>query len=79
MWTFFDGTDEMLLKRFEALPFSNKVAFTERPYSQYPSSFCIRGYENGLGQLMEFENGFGMKKIDQFDYVNWFNTGKKDS
>lgn len=68
MWTFFDGTDEALLSRFEALPFRNKVAFTEKEYPQYSSAYCIQGYEEGLGVLTQFD-GWGKRKIDRFDYV----------
>ena len=75
MWTFFDETDPSLLARFEQLPFPNKVAFTERPFPQFPSAFCIKGYENGLGNLGLFEDLLGHRKIDQFDYVAWFNSG----
>lgn len=72
MWTFFDPADEATLARFERLPFPNKVAFTEREFPQYPSAYCIRGYEKGLGVLSVYE-GLGRRKIDQFDYVSWFN------
>lgn len=74
MRSFFDNTDEATLARFEQLPFPNKVAFTEREFLQYPSAYCIHGYENGLGVLSLFD-GFGKRKIDRFDYVRWFNQG----
>lgn len=78
VWTFFDKTDEEWLKRFDKIPIKNKVAFTERPFSQYKSAFCIQGYEDtGIGLLNEFENLFGKRKMDQFDFVNWFNSGLK--
>lgn len=76
MWSFFDGTDEALLARFEALPFQNKVAFTEKEFPQYPSAFCIPGYEDGLGVLSLYDGLLGKRKIDRFDYVKWFNEGK---
>lgn len=76
MWTFFDGTDEQILKRFDALPFANKVAFTEKPFPEYKSAYCITGYESGLGVLTQFD-GWGRRKIDQFDYVTWFNERKR--
>lgn len=75
MWTFFDGTDPALLERFDRLPIANKVAFTEKAFPQYKSAFCIRGYEDGLGVLTLFEGLNGRRKIDQFDYVMWFNEG----
>lgn len=76
MWTFFGGTDEKQLARFDRLPFPNKVAFTEKDFSQYQSAFYIRGFESeGLGVLTQFDNLQGRRVIDQFDYVRWFNTG----
>lgn len=56
----------------------DKVAFTERPFPQYKSAFCIKEYEKlGLGQLHEYEHFCGGRKYDQFDYVNWFNLNMK--
>lgn len=78
MWTFFDGTDERWLERFDKIPFENKVAFTEREFPQYKSAFCIHGFEEkGLGVLTLFDGLTGKRVIDQFDYVSWFNNGKK--
>lgn len=77
MWTFFSGTDSETLARFERLPFLNKVAFTEKEFLEYMSAFCIKGYSEGLGVLTEFVGWFGKRKIDQFDYVQWFNEGKR--
>ena len=75
MWTFFDKTDPRLLERFERLPIKNKVAFTEEEFPNFPSAFCIKGYKDGLGNLALFDNFIGRRKIDQFDYVTWFNSG----
>ena len=77
MWTFFDGTDEELLNRFDQLPYPNKVAFTEKNFPQYTSAFHIHGYEDGLGVLTSYDSLNGTQKIDQFDYVTWFNEGKQ--
>jgi uncharacterized protein (DUF1919 family) len=78
MWTFFDGTDERWLERFDKIPFENKVAFTEREFPQYKSAFCIHGFEEkDLGVLTLFDGLTGKRVIDQFDYVSWFNNGKK--
>lgn len=76
MWTFFGGTDEQTMARFDQLPFKNKVAFTEKPFPQYKSACYIRGFEEqGLGVLTQFDGLRGKRVIDQFDYVNWFNEG----
>lgn len=76
MWTFFSDTSDALLERFEHLPFKNKVAFTERNCPNYPSSFWIRGFPDGLGVLTRFYGLSGKRIIDQFDYVAWLNGGK---
>ena len=76
MWSFYDFTDIELLQRFDKLPFQNKVAFTEKEFPEYPSAFCVRNYEDGLGVLTLFDGLNGKRKIDQFNYVKWFNEGK---
>ena len=77
MWTLFGGTNEAMLERFDSLPIANKVAFTERPFPQYKSAFCIRGFEEkGLGVLTLYDGVKGKRVIDQFDYVKWFNEGR---
>ena len=62
MWTFFSDTSNELLQRFEQLSFKNKVAFTEKKSSDFPSAFWIRGYSDGLGVLTRF-CGFNGKRI----------------
>lgn len=76
MWTFFDRTDEDMLQRFDRLPQKNKVAFTEKEFPRYKSAFCIHGYDEGLGVLTQFDGLRGRRKIDQFNYVKWFNEGR---
>lgn len=75
MWTFFSDTSEELVARFDALPFRNKVAFTEKEFPQYKSTYCIHGFEDGLGVLTRFDGLNGKRIIDRFDYVKWFNEG----
>ena len=54
------------------------MAFTEREFPQYKSAFCIHGFEEkGLGVLTLFDGLTGKRVIDRFDYVSWFNNGKK--
>lgn len=79
MWTFFGDTWEDLFERFEALPYKNKVAFVNNDYGKkYSSLYYIKGFEKekGLGVLSLYQNLFGKKYYDQFDYVKWFNTGR---
>lgn len=75
MLTCYDSADHEFLERFDRLPYKNKVAFTEREFPEYSSAFCISGYEEGLGVLTLFDGLNGKRKIDQFDYVGWFNEG----
>ena len=75
IWTFFDETDPEWAARFDKLPFRNKVAFTEKNFPEYPSLFRIRGVEK-VGGVMEFSGLNGRRKIDQFDYIEWFNQGR---
>ena len=76
MWTFFGGTDEAWLARFDRLPFPNKVAFTEKEFPQYKSAVYIPGFEEqGLGVLTLFDGVRGKRVIDAFDYVKWLNEG----
>lgn len=75
MMSCFDANDHTFLERFDKLPYKNKVIFTEKEFPEYASSFCIPGYEDGLGVLSLFDGLNGKRKIDRFDYVKWFNEG----
>ena len=74
-----DGCTPELLRRFDALPYTNKVVFTHVPYPELTSAVYIPGFENEdcLGVCSEFVNGYsGRKWYDAFDYVSWLNGGK---
>lgn len=75
MMSCFDANDHKYLERFDNLPFKNKVIFVEKKFPEYATAFFIPGYENGLGVLSLFDGLTGKRKIDQFDYVKWFNEG----
>jgi len=72
-----DGCTEDNIRRFNNLPYKNKVIFTNRLYEQFSSAYYIRGFENqsSVGHLNEFQNIFGKRYYDNFDYVKWFNNG----
>lgn len=77
IFSFFDDTDEEWLKRFDALPIRNKIAFVNHSYPQYKSAVYIPGYEEkGLQLLNEYVNIFGKRKYDYFDFVTWFNSNQ---
>jgi len=69
------------IKRFEELPYKNKVIFTHKKYEEFPSSFYISGFEteNEVGILSDFKPQFLKRRwLDEFDYVRFFNQGKSN-
>lgn len=77
-----DGCTEEQLRRFDNLPYRNKVVFTNLPRPDIPSAAYIRGFEKAgeLGVCTEFVNPYsGKKHYDWFDYVKWFNEGKQNA
>lgn len=71
-----DGCTYEDLLDFDALPYKNKIVFTNKPYPNIASSFYIKGFENEpcIGLVYEFVNRYsGKKHYDSFDYVKWFN------
>ena len=76
MMTDRDGCSEDMIRRFDELPYKNKVIFTNKEYKQFPSAFHISGFDNGpsVGHLFKFQNTFGKKYFDNFDYIKWFNN-----
>lgn len=64
------------LKRFDELPYKNKVIFTHKNYPEFPSAYYLRGFEDleGVFQPTNFKNQFWIRRyIDQFDYVTFLN------
>lgn len=67
----FDKAEEECVKRFDNLPFKNKVIFIERPMPAYKSAYYIKGYEHtGLGVLSRFSGFCGKRIFDQFVLLN---------
>lgn len=79
-----DGCDEKLIKKFDDLPFENKVIFTHKPYPEIKSTFFIKEFiaEESVGHLFHYKQGiqgfFGYKYYDNFDYVSFFNKGNSN-
>lgn len=74
-----DGCTREQLRRFDALPYRNKVVLTHLPMPDIASAAYIPGFEQEeqLGVCTEFVGPFSGKKVfDGFDYVKWFNEGK---
>lgn len=78
MMTEQDGATEDTVKRFDALPYKNKVIFTQKKYDQYNSAFYIenRGNAGKVASLFEFLPYSAKRGYDAFDYIAWFNGSK---
>ena len=64
------------LKKFDQLPYENKVIFTHKSYPEIKSSYYIKGFEQdeGVGVLIYFKDKFWIRRyLDDFDYVSFFN------
>ncbi|AKD38404.1 hypothetical protein I926_05400 [Pasteurella multocida subsp. multocida OH4807] len=70
-----DGCTYQDLVEFDALPFKNKVVFTNKDYPELKSAVKISGFEQEemVGDLSEYTGFNGKRYYDQFDYVAWFN------
>jgi uncharacterized protein (DUF1919 family) len=81
MFTEQDNCTEEYLKRFDELPFENKVAFTCKEHTGIKSSVFVKKYfgnPKGVYMFLDFENKLSTKRnYDVFDFVSWFN-GEKD-
>lgn len=64
------------VKKFDELPYKNKVIFTHKDYPEFKSSYYIKGFEKdeGVGVLIYFKDKFWIRRyLDDFDYVSFFN------
>lgn len=74
-----DGCTEEDLNDFDNLAWERKTVFVNRPHKTVKSSCYIKGFEDAesVGVCTLFRSKFSYKKYyDDFDYVEWFNTGK---
>ena len=73
-----DGCTYETIRRFDRLPYKNKVIFTHVEYPEFPSACYIRGFEdrNELG-VLTFPKKQLLKRryLDDFDYVSFLNNG----
>ena len=73
-----DGCTESDLKEFDQLPYPNKVVFVNKEHPDLKSSFYIKGFEGkeSVGICSRYKSTGSLKKYyDDFDYVEWFNSG----
>ena len=64
------------LRRFDALPYKNKVIFTHKPYPEFPSAHYLPGFEDrdGIGRATDFQDQFLIRRyMDNFDYISFLN------
>lgn len=70
------GSTNELLERFDNVKFDNKVMLTHKPYPELKSAYYIKGFENKetCDFLFDYENIFGKRYYEQFDYISFFNN-----
>lgn len=64
------------MKRFDALPYKNKILLTHKPYPEFSSSYYLPGFERieGVGRATDFDGGYVVRRfMDRFDYVDFLN------
>ena len=69
------GCQMELIKRFEKLPFKNKIVFTDNPYSDFNSVVYLPKWTRNLeGVFQPVSKISGKKPIDDFDFVGYINS-----
>lgn len=64
------------MRRFDALPYHNKVIFTHKPYPEFSSAHYLSGFEElgGIGRATDFMNRLLIRRyMDEFDYISFLN------
>lgn len=75
MMTDRDGCTYEDMLEFDKLNYKHKVIFTNKEYKNINSSYYIKGFENekNVGILSDFQNIFGKRYLDDFDYIGFIN------
>lgn len=71
-----DGCTYGTIRRFQQLPYKNKVIFTHVRYPEFPSAYYIKGFEEEkeVGVITFFKEQFLKRRyLDDFDYVKFLN------
>ena len=84
MMTMRDGCTYEDIKKFDALPYKNKVVFVNRVMPEISSAYLIPGTilstkddYHSVDALTTFKGKFtGLRYIDDFDYVRFLNEGQ---
>lgn len=64
------------LRRFNALPYQNKVIFTHKSYPEFSAAHYLPGFEaqESIGRATDFKDQFLIRRyMDRFDYVSFLN------
>jgi uncharacterized protein (DUF1919 family) len=75
-----DGYNIDHLKRFDSLPFENKIAFTNKYIKGIKNQFVIKGYENDkeLGLLNRYADKKGHRYYEQFNWHKFLELNEQD-
>lgn len=68
------------IRRFDQLPYDNKVILTHVKYPEFSSAYCIKGFEENekLGMILNYKKQFLKRRyLDDFDYVTFLNSAVK--
>lgn len=71
-----DGCTYESLRRFDALPYPNKVILTHKPYPEFASAHYLPGFEDrdGIYLATDFTDQFLIRRyMDRFDYISFLN------
>lgn len=74
-----DNCNYESIRRFDMLPYPNKVIFTHKPYPEFQSACYLPGFEDlgGIGRATDFRDCYWIRRyMDRFNYVSFLN-GKK--
>lgn len=74
-----DGDPE-IIRRFEQLPYKNKVIFSPVEYPEYRSVFWMRRFKNSWRTMTGFQwRLLKRRHLDEFDYVAFLNGEEWDN
>ena len=76
-----EGCSSSIAQRFDSLPYEHKVLLSHVPMPQIKCAHYLAGFENcpEMGVVTDPKKGFWRRRyIDDYDYVEFFNAGKKN-
>ncbi len=83
MMTARDGCNESTLRRFECLPYSQRICYTNEPHHEYPHCKHVRLDDGSQlkGYISDMVNIFGKRAFEcnGFNYVDFLNGGGQSS